>query len=312
MDDAVFDLSERQHSLVASHQLLALGLSSQTIWRMRSSEDWTPRTSKVLARRGAEDTFHGRLMAAVLDAGPAAFLSGASAAALWRLSGFGVLHLRHIDVTRPRGGSRRRSELANIHEVLDLEADHTTVLDGIPVSTATRTVFELAATRAPARAERACDNAWARNLTSRRLLHRMLDDWADRGRAGTVVMRDILERRPAGYVPPASNLESRFAHLAERHCIGPFRRQVNLGGEEWIGRVDFLHARCPLVVEVLSQEFHAALFDQAADERRFELLDEAGFTVVPVWDHELWGDARAAMRRVEVAEADLLARQRAA
>ena len=184
-------------------------------------------------------------MAAVLDAGPSAFLSGPASAALWRLSGFGLLHLRDIDVSRPRGGTRRPSELASIHEVLDLEPDHVTVLDGIPVSTPTRTVFELAATLPTGRAERAVDSAWARNLTSYRLLHQMLDDWADRGRAGTVAMREILERRPAGYVPPASNLESRFAYLADRHCIGPFRRQVNLGGEEWIGRVDFLHAALP-------------------------------------------------------------------
>ena len=65
-----------------------------------------------------------------------------------------------------------------------------------------------------ARAERALDNVWSRNLTNRRLLDQMLDDWADRGRNGTVAMREILERRPSDYVPPASNLESRFTHLA--------------------------------------------------------------------------------------------------
>ena len=117
----------------------------------------------------------------------------------------------------------------------------------------------------------------------------MLDDWADRGRAGTVLIRELLERRPKGYIPPASNLEARFATLAERFGIGPFRRQVDLGGEAWIGRVDFRHEHRPLVVEVLSHEHHAALVDEATDERRFAALEEAKFTVESIWDHEYLG-----------------------
>jgi very-short-patch-repair endonuclease len=301
----ILDLAERQHSLVGRDQLLNRGVNSQIIWRMRVSDDWEAISRRVLARRGSERTFEQGLMAAVLDAGDAAFGSHEAAAVIWRYSGFSRLYLRRIEVSRPRGGTRRPSRLARVHEVLDLEADHTTVLDGIPISSPTRTIFELAASR-PERAERACDNAWAHNLTSRRLLLRMLCDWADHGRAGTVLMRDILDRRPKGYVPPASNLESRFRWLAKRDGVGPFRRQVDLGGETWIGRVDFLHARCPLVVEVLSQEFHAALSDEAEDARRFAALDAAGFTVEPVWDHELWGQPAPALARIKAAEQRLL------
>jgi very-short-patch-repair endonuclease len=171
-------------------------------------------------------------------------------------------------------------------------------------------IFELAACIDPRRAARACDNLWARNLTNHTLLHRMLDDWADHGRAGTVAMREILAVRPRGYMPPASNLESRFAYLAERHGVGPFRRQVDLGGEDWIGRVDFRHVRCPLVVEIQSYLYHEALVDKEADARRFALLKAEGFTVEPVWDHEIWGDPGPAMRRI--AEAERRLRSRAA
>jgi very-short-patch-repair endonuclease len=302
------ELAERQHSLVATYQLLSLGVDSQTLWRMKRSGAWNALSSQVLARRGAEPTHQGRLMAAVLDGGPQAFLSGPASAALWKTAGFGLPHLRHVDVSRPRGHSRRASALARIHEVLDLAPDHTTVLDHIPVSTPTRMVFELAAMLPPARAARACDNIWARNLTNWRLLQQMLEDWADHGRGGTVAMRDILDRRPPDYVPPASNLESRFAHLAEAHGLGPFRRQVNLGGEAWIGRVDFLHERHPLVVEVLSELYHAALLDQEADDRRFALLGQVGYDVETVWDHELWSDPRPAIERVRAAEARVRAR----
>jgi very-short-patch-repair endonuclease len=302
MDHDLLELAERQHSLLTRSQMAARGVPPQAAWRLARGPDWFAVTPRVMARRGARSTPRQRLMAAVLDAGPGAFLSHRSAAALWKLSGFGLQHVREIDVTRPRGGTRRPSPLARIHEVLDLEADHTTVLDGIPVATPTRTVFELAGSVSPPRAERACDSAWSQNLTNRRLLDRMLGDWADRGRAGTVLMRELLEQRPFAYVPPASNLESRFAELARRHRIGPFRRQVDLGGEAWIGRVDFLHERLPLVVEVLSERYHAALVDAEADERRFARLTEVGFTVEPVWDRELWGDPTGAIERIRAAE----------
>jgi very-short-patch-repair endonuclease len=304
------DLAERQHSLIAREQLLAAGWSRQQVWRFLTSEDWEPVTSRVLVRRGAKRTFEQHMHAAVLDAGPEAFLSHSSSAGLWKTSGFGLLRLRGIDVTRPRGGTRRPNSLARIHEVGDLHPDHITVLDDIPISTPTRTIFELAASVHPERAARACDTLWARNLTSRQHLDRMFGDWADCGRAGTVVMREILEARPWGYVPPASNLESRFKTLSERHGIGPFRRQVDLGGQTWLGRVDFLSETCPLVVEVLSEAYHAALCDQDEDARRFARLEEVGFTVESVWDHEIWGDAKPAMERVWAAERR--ARRRAA
>jgi very-short-patch-repair endonuclease len=303
----VLALSERQHSLVARDQLLDLGLTSQMIWRMRRSDAWETITRRVLVRRGAHPSHERRFMAAALDVGHDSFVSGPSSAALWKTSGFSHLHVRTIDVSRPRDGTGRPSQLARIHEVRDLGPGHVTLLDGIPVSTPSRLIFELAASVDPRRVARACDDLWARNLTNHKLLHRMLDDWADHGRAGTVAMREILAKRPPGYMPPATNLESRFAFLAERYGLGPFRRQVDLGGEEWIGRVDFLHVRLPLVVEVQSRLYHEALLDKEADARRFALLKAEGFTVKAVWEDEIWNDPEPAMRRLAAEERRLRA-----
>ena len=86
---------------------------------------------------------------------------------------------------------------------------------------------------------------------------------------------------------------------------------MDLGGEAWIGRVDLLSVRCPLVVEVQSEAFHAALCDVASDERRIAALTEARFAVEPVWDHEIWGNPASAMERIRNAERRLI-RQRAA
>jgi very-short-patch-repair endonuclease len=312
IDESIHALAASQHAALSISQAHDLGATRPMLrHRVRKGRLLQP-TSYVLAIPGAPATHAHRLVVAALDAGPGAFVSHDAAAAMWRIAGFSHLRIRVVDVSRPRGGARRPSSLARIHHVRDLHPDHTTVLDGIPISTPTRVVFELAGSVHPKRAERALDSAWAQNLTSHARLAQMLDDWADRGRAGTVLMRELLDARPASYVPPASNLEARFNTLAERHGVGPFRRQVNLGGEAWIGRVDLLSERCPLVVEVLSEQFHAALCDQAADARRFAALEAAHFAVEPVWDHEIWGDATNAMERVRRAERRLMRARRAA
>jgi very-short-patch-repair endonuclease len=307
IDDAIHALAARQHAAVSIDQALELGATRPMLRHRVRTNRLHLATRHVLTVPGAPPVYRQRLMVAALDGGPGAFVSCDASAASWRLAGFGHLRIRTIDVSRPRGGARRPSTVARIHEVRDLAGGHTTVLHGIPIATATRTVFELAGSVHPLRTERALDSALAHNLTSHALLVRMLDDWADHGRAGTVLMRELIEARPPDYVPPASNLEARFNTLAARHGLGRFRRQVNIGGEVWIGRVDFLSERCPLVVEVQSTEFHEALCDETADERRFAALRAAGFTPVAVWDHEIWGDgADAAMSRVRRAQRDLL------
>jgi very-short-patch-repair endonuclease len=70
--------------------------------------------------------------------------------------------------------------------------------------------------------------------------------------------------------------------------LGTWRRQVNLGGGRWCGRVDFKHEFRPLVLEVQSERYHAALIDREHDARRRAALEAAGFTVVEIWDIEIW------------------------
>jgi very-short-patch-repair endonuclease len=77
--------------------------------------------------------------------------------------------------------------------------------------------------------------------------------------------------------------------VAREACLGEWRRQVDLGSiDRWCGRVDFLAQDLPLIVEVQSERYHSALTDQAHDLARRTGLEESGFTVVEVWDTQLW------------------------
>ncbi len=79
-----------------------------------------------------------------------------------------------------------------------------------------------------------------------------------------IVLRELLDERGDDYVPPASNLERRFDTLLHRAGEPAMRRQVDSGGDRWVGRVDFRDEQRPLIVEVQSATYHSALVDQAA------------------------------------------------
>jgi len=68
----------------------------------------------------------------------------------------------------------------------------------------------------------------------------------------------------------------------------PMRRQVDVGAEHWTGRVDFLHAHHPVVVEIQSERYHEALVDDIADARRRTQLEADGFEVVELTDDDVW------------------------
>lgn len=239
-------------------------------------------------------------MTAVLDAGDEAVASHTTAAAMWRLPGFALLPPH---VSRLRGTDGHGGHLAVVHEPRSLPPHHRTVVDGIPVTTPARTIFDLAGLLPSPRTERALDNAIAASPALLRALHRLLPELAERGRTGIALMRELLDARPMGYVAPASSLESRVIRLLDQAGICT-QRQVDLGGNDWIGRVDLVVAGTNLVIEVDSARFHSSLLDRARDARRDAELGALGYEILRVHEEDVWARpstvvtmVRAALRR---------------
>jgi very-short-patch-repair endonuclease len=176
-----------------------------------------------------------------------------------------------------------------------------TEVHGIPVLTPSRLLFQLAATNRVERIARLTDRAWARRLVSGRSLHEMCDELSEHGRDGMAVMRAVLEVRPIGYVPPESNLEARVEEITRDHDLPPMRRQVDLGGREWLGRVDFLAVDCPLIVFVDGEHWHSSVLDRAADAHQQAQLEAAGFVVVRITEYEVWHDVPSVVRKIRAA-----------
>lgn len=306
IDEPALELSAQQHGLIAAWQLRALGATATEVDRLRrTSAHWTPLTRRVLARTGSPATSDRALMAAVLDASPGAAVAGSSAAAVWDAPGF---RIEPIHVVRHRGISRRASPLATVHEVIDLLPHHIKLVRGIPVISPARTVCELAAVVHPDHLARVLDRFWSQGLLDGATFDRTVRELAGRGRKGSTTLRALNAERGPAYRPAGSGQERRFEQILVRHGEPPMRRQVDVGGEEWTGRVDYVDPDLPLIVEVQSERHHTALVDRAADARRLAALRAAGFHVIEVWDTQLWHEPASVVAAVRAARRELRAR----
>jgi very-short-patch-repair endonuclease len=239
------------------------------------------------------------LMIAVLDGGPRAVISHWTAAALWGIPGFDGLD---IHISRRRAASSRPARDSTIHEPRSLPDHHLTALRGVPVTTPTRTVFDLAGVASPGKVERALDTAWSRRLLTGRTLHEMLPELAERGRTGITTMRLLLEERPRDYTPADSGAELRARRVLADAGIRGLELQVDLGDDrDWLGRVDLVDRRRRIVVEIDSALYHGALIDRRADELRTARLEAAGYVVRRVTDVDVWNHPSRLVRAVREA-----------
>ncbi|MGI9023758.1 MAG: DUF559 domain-containing protein [Acidimicrobiales bacterium] len=253
----------------------------------------------MLRLQGSVATFEQRCIAAAFDAGPQVVVSHHSAARLWRLPGF-VDEQVHLSRAR-QGGTHRATGLGVLHAPRSLPALHITTTSGVPVTTVARTLFDMAGVIHAGRLERALDNALARRFTTIAAVRRVTGELAKRGRAGSTVMRTLLAERGAAYVAPESGLEARFLALLRASGLPDPVRQHNVGGDRWVGRVDFAYPEARLLIEVDSAVYHTTKLDREADRRRDAALADAGYRVVRITDDQVWFRPREAVATVRSA-----------
>jgi very-short-patch-repair endonuclease len=280
------ELATKQHGVVSIAQATELGARSR--WRANRLDagTWVQRTPRVLAVAGAPDTLRTVAMTAVLDAGPGAVASHRTAAVLWQLPGF---TLEQQDVTRRRTVAGRAS-IAFEHRPRLLLPHHLTRVAGIPTTTLPRTIFDLAGSDLSlGRLARTIDEVVTRDAAMLVALHDLLPELAARGRPGITRMRTLLDERPPGVAVAASGLERRFETILRNAGDPPLERQIDLGGQAWVGSVDYWDRAARIVVEVDSDLHHTSLVDRVHDGLRDEALREAGArAVVRVPEEHVW------------------------
>jgi hypothetical protein len=225
-------------------------------------------------------------MAAVLYCGHGAVLSHRSAAALWRIrspSG------RAIEVTAPvRSGSRGS---IHWHHAM-LPADEVTTEDGIPVTTPTRTIFDLSVVLSVDAVERAMREAERLRLYDSLSLEDLLARYPRR--RGVCAIRECLHRRrelPEGV--SREELEARFVIFLDR--AGLPRPQANawLTVRERRFQVDCLWRAQRLIAELDGHATHGTRMAFESDRERDRLLHVAGWRVVRITWRQLHQEPEA-------------------
>lgn len=279
-------LAERQHGCLARDQAVALGATDRVIQRRLETGRWVPVGKHVVRVAGAPTTWRQRLLAGVLDGGPGAVATGRPAAALWVLPGYPQ---GGVEVLRPRGGNHRPS-LGTARETRSLPPSHVTTREGIPVLVPARLAVELAGREHPKRVERTVESAIAAGLLTPQQLARVVSELASRGRRGSTFLRELVEQLSPGYVPPASELEARFRDLLQTAGLPEPIRQLDVGGELWIGRVDVAYPERRLVIELDSRRWHDSRGAIESDAMRSNQLTRAGWTVLRITWRQLHDD----------------------
>ncbi len=277
--DASAAVAHQQLGLITTDQLTAAGISERRLRTLVANGLLLRRCRSVYALAGAPRTWEQELLCAVLASGRGAAVSHRSASSIWRLHRY---RTTTVDLIVARW-VRRTAPSWTVHESLALPTRDLTVHRGIPVTTPTRTLIDVARYVPAARLGAMVDDAVVRELTSYEDLHLRFVELARRGRDGIATMREVLEQRPCGTVAPDSAFE--LAVLRDLEGLGPapkMHHRVEAGDLEYV--LDIAWPEFQVAVECDGFRFHRTPEQLEWDDQRRNRLTLLGWIVL----HETW------------------------
>jgi very-short-patch-repair endonuclease len=294
LDRRLAGLAGRQHGIVARPQLEALGFGEKMIRTRISHGALHPLHRGVYAVGHLATTAESRWMAAALALGPRAALSHRSAAQLW-----GLLPRGRIapEVTAP-GAKRIRKGIVSHRG--SLPPDEITAVLGIPVTTAPRTILDLAATRPEREVERAWNEMEARRLTDPLSVPDLLARHP--GRPGAAVLAR-LSGGAALLGRTRGELEERFLALLDARHVPRPRLNADLFLRDRFIEIDCLWERERVAVELDGAAVHGTDRAFHRDRERDRILVAEGYQTLRVtWRHleEAPAELASDLRRILV------------
>jgi very-short-patch-repair endonuclease len=219
-------------------------------------------------------------MAAVLASGDGAVLSHRSATALYGAWGSGT---GEIHVTVPR---KVRSTRSIRRHFSMLPEDEREIVDGIPVTSASRAVLDLAGEKGEAAAESALRETEYLGIYAKASLPALLARHPKH--PGTPVCREALERLrddPGGRI--RSDLEERFIAFLDAKKIPRPRLNAWLSIGEDRYQVDCLWPEARIVAELDDWKSHGTKRGFRKDRKRDRRLGVAGYRVVRITEDQI-------------------------
>jgi very-short-patch-repair endonuclease len=273
-DRVLAELADAQHGIVARYQLLGAGIGRRAIGGRLERGALHPIHRGVYSVGHSVVTACGRWMAATLALGPDAVLSHQSAAELW---GIAPRLGRAIEVTRATK-SRRRPRITSHRSALP--DNERTAAEGIPVTTAPRTILDLAAIASRRQVERALNEVEVQGLTDRLSIPDLLERYP--GRRGSAVLRALLRDATPMAGSTKNDFEELFVSLLDSHGLPRPRFNVDLAVAGRFFSVDCLWPQERLIVELDGRAVHGTRQAFEADRERDRILQAAGWKIIRV------------------------------
>ncbi|MGH9186487.1 MAG: DUF559 domain-containing protein [Acidimicrobiales bacterium] len=308
IDKRVARCAERQAGAICLHQVTQAGGDSELARRRVRDGRWQRLARGIYRLCGVPLTWFTWLWAAHFEAGTDSVISHRSAARIHGL--WAYRHTDAIDITR-RECRDHDITLGRLHETSILDPDHVVEIDGLPVTSLARTIFDLAGD--PPRHLRGTEQGWAiHGLKIRRVVNNamrrhgltvgalaaVLAALGKKGRPGTRLIRQLVKEFGPGYVPTESELEDIFLEVLRAYGLPVPTKQVRLGTDEaFVGRVDFLYEAARLIIEVDGRD-HDGPLDRDADRWRDNDFNADGWHVIRVRWRDLTEDPGRVARAI--------------
>ncbi len=278
----LLELAERQYSVFSLGDARDLGIPDDVVWELSRRQAIERVAPGVWRVRGSGRSFRQRVKANSLALGDEVLASWWTSAALLRLD-LATSRVMHFSAARPNGRGRRNAAI-RLHRVTNLLAVDRRVVDGIPCTSAARTVLDLAGSLSDEALETMAESARRMGLMTIGVLEARFESIGRIQGAGRV-RRYIDANR--GQAPLEYRLEIKTRRLLE--TMRPrrsFRRQLPIvaAGERYF--VDFCFEHDRLIVECDGFAWHGNRLQWKRDRRRVAALEAVGWRVM----HVTWED----------------------
>lgn len=197
-----------------------------------------------------------------------------------RLHGIDGLDPSRVTIAVPVRRSNR-FEGVIVHQLTDLTPGDTTRILGLPVTTPTRTILDLAAVLPPRLLASSLDQSVRLKLTDYETTSDALERLARRGKPGVTKLRSILRPRLGGNFVSESTLETRLFEVLDEGGLPLPTTQFQ---PKWLrkvnGRVDLAYPDHQVIVEGDSERWHGTPEAFQIDRTRDNLAQIAGWIIL--------------------------------
>lgn len=270
-------MATAQYGVFTRRQAIAAGVNPRSISDRTSSGIYERLYPGVYGIAGAPEQWRRVVIAAVFAATEPAAASHRTAAYLWGMTG----QCPEIVEITSRRHMRVKREDHQVRESKDLRSSDIVVVDGIPTTTAVRTIVDLGASAPPWYVERCLDTGLRVQLFAIWDVQRFITRVARKGRNGIGTIRPLVEERLTWKGITASDLEDLF-----RRVVAPLpypmpetQFEVLEPSGAFVGRYDFAYPARMALIETDSEGFHMDPVSFQRDREKQNRAHALGWTV---------------------------------